>query len=123
MDIFSSDMLDSFRHQCVLMERRRVPDGLGGWTTTWADALEFEGIFGVDTSTEALVAEKQGLTSVYRVYVLKNVDMHYHDVFRRLDDGEVFRVTHDGRDTKTPNDSQINWKKLIAERWELPSNE
>ena len=35
-------LVDEFKVPCVLIEKRRVPDGEGGWTTAWTDGAELE---------------------------------------------------------------------------------
>ena len=35
-------LLTDFAVPCVLMEKRRVPDGAGGYITTWEEGAEFE---------------------------------------------------------------------------------
>ena len=123
MSIFDSAMLDSFKHQCVLMERRRVPDGQGGSTTVWTDGMEFTMIFSEDTTTQALIAEQQGFTSTYHAAVSKTMEIKFHDVVRRLSDGKIFRVTKDGDDDRTPSTSPMDMKHLVLERWELPNSD
>jgi len=35
-------LLTDFAVPCVLMEKRRVPDGAGGYLTTWEEGAEVE---------------------------------------------------------------------------------
>ena len=72
-----------------------------------------------DNSTEALIAEKQGVSEIYTVVVQKGTVLEYHDVFRRLSDGAVFRVTSNITDNEAPNASTVRIAKVTAERWEL----
>lgn len=123
MVMFASPMLESYKHDCVLLEKVRVPDGLGGSTTAWTDGMTLPVIFSEDTTTEALVAEQQGFTSTYHAMVQRNMEIKFHDVLRRVSDGKIFRVTKDGDDDKTPRTSAMDMKHLVLERWELPSND
>lgn len=123
MSIFDSPMLDSYKHQCVLLERQRVSDGQGGSKTVWVDGMEFTMIFSEDTTTEALIAEQQGFTSTYHAVVARNMEIKFHDVIRRLSDGKIFRITKDGDDDKTPKTSPMDMKHLVLERWELPNSD
>lgn len=123
MSIFDSPMLDSYKHQCVLLERQRVSDGQGGSKTVWVDGMEFTMIFSEDTTTEALIAEQQGFTSTYHAVVARNMEIKFHDVIRRLSDGKIFRITKDGDDDKTPQTSPMDMKHLVLERWELPNSD
>ena len=123
MSIFDSPMLDSYKHQCMLLERQRVPDGQGGSRTVWTDGMEFTAIFSEDTTSQALIAEQQGFTSTYHAIVSRGMQIEFHDALRRLDDGKIFRVTKDGSDDNTPRTSAMDMRHLVLERWELPSND
>ena len=58
-------LLDDFAHKCILMEKKRTPDGAGGYITAWEEGAEFLNYQSLDTSMEARKAEKDGVTSVY----------------------------------------------------------
>ena len=111
------DMLEP----CVLLDKTTAPDGYGGYIATWVDGAEFEAACIFDTSMEARVADKQGVTSLYTVHTLKGMNLQYHDVFRRLRDGKIFRVTSDGDDKYSPASSAINMNIVTAEEWVLPN--
>ena len=49
-----------------------------------------------------------------------NAKLEYHDVFRRLSDGKIFRVTSDGDDVQTPKSATFQFSRVTAEEWELP---
>ena len=102
---------------CVLMDKKTVPDGEGGVITKYVDGAEFQAAIVFDTSMEARIADKQGVTSLYTVTTAKSVVMQYHDVFRRLEDGKVFRVTSDGDDKATPVSSRLNMRQVTAEEF------
>ena len=55
-------LLDDFAHKCVLMEKKRTPDGAGGYITAWEEGAEFLNYQSLDTSMEARKAEKDGVT-------------------------------------------------------------
>ena len=75
----------------------------------------------MNTSVEARVGQKQGLTSLYTVATAKNAVLNYHDVFRRLYDEKIFRVTSDGGDKQTPAGASVDMAVVTAEEWSLPS--
>ena len=60
-------LVDNFKVPCTLLERSRVPDGEGGWTTGWADGPTFQAAIVRNSSLAARVAEREGLTNVYTV--------------------------------------------------------
>lgn len=114
-------LLDDAKVACVFLEKRSVPDGSGGFYTSWAEGAKFMASINLSTTIETRVAEKQGLTSIYTVYTGLNAILQYHDVFCRLYDGKIFRVTSDGEDKKAPSGSMINTSVVTAEEWRLPT--
>ena len=113
-------LIDTFKTTCTLLEKRRLPDGEGGFITSWADGPQFQAAIVHDQSLQAQVAEKQGVTSLYTVTVDKNVALEFHDVFRRESDGETFRVTTDAKDVQTPGVASFSFAQVKAEKWRLP---
>ena len=112
-------LLDEAMEKCVLLNKTTAPDGYGGYITTWADGAEFKAAIVFDTSMQARVADKEGVTSLYTVTTKKALTLEYHDVFRRVSDGKVFRVTSDGDDKYTPASAGLNMRQVTAEEWSL----
>ena len=104
---------------CTMQDKRTVADGYGGYTVQWTDGAEFNAAIVLDSSMQARVAEKQGVTALYTVTTTKALNLQYHDVFRRKSDGKIFRVTSDGDDVKTPNSARLNMRQVSAEEWTL----
>lgn len=115
-------LLDEAMQKCTLLNKTTVADGYGGYRTAYVNGAEFDAAIVFDTSVEARVAEKQGVTSLYTVTTRRNLTLEYHDVFRRNDDGKIFRVTSDGDDKKTPLTAGLNMRQVTAEEWEIPTN-
>lgn len=114
-------LLDEFARRCVLMEKTRVPDGAGGYITTWAEGAEFINHQTVDSSMEARIAEKQGVTSVYSALVDKAVPIEYGDYFKDKETGTVYRVTSRPEEKLAPKSASFGLKYFTAERTELPA--
>lgn len=112
-------LVDNFKVPCTLLERSRVPDGEGGWTTGWADGPQFQAAIVRNSSLAARVAEREGLTNVYTVTTSPNAALEFHDVFRRDSDGQVFRVTSNGDDVQTPDVATFQFQQVSAEEWVL----
>lgn len=112
-------LLDEQMETCIMMDRTTVDDGYGGYISTWAEGASFQAAIVLDTSMQSRVAEKQGVTALYTVTTQKNMNLQYHDVFKRLSDGKVFRVTSDGDDKKTPKSASLNMRQVSAEEWVL----
>ncbi len=113
-------LLQEYMEPCQLIERKRTPDGEGGFITSWEDGAEFMAAVVCDTSMQARTAEKQGVTSLYTVTCEPNAKLEYHDVFRRLSDKKIFRVTSGGDDVKTPQRATFQFSQVTAEEFTLP---
>lgn len=104
---------------CVMMDKVSVPDGIGGFTHEWTDGAEFLAAIVKDSTMQAKIAEKQGVTEVFTVTVPKTVQLDFHDVFKRKSDGAVFRVTSNIVDSQTPKVASFQFGQVAAERWVL----
>lgn len=113
-------LIDAFTDNCTMMDKVSVPDGDGGFNKSWAEGAPFSAAITLDTSLQARVAEQQGVTALYTVTTKKNINLQYHDVFKRLSDGKIFRVTSDGDDKATPEGVGLNLRQVSAEEWSLP---
>lgn len=112
-------LIDAYMTECVMMDKQTVADGLGGFIRSWVEGATFQAAIVKDSTMEARVAEKQGVTQLYTVTVSKTLDIDYHDVFKRKSDGAVFRVTSNVTDSKTPSVATFQFGQVTAERWEL----
>ena len=110
-------LLDDAMEKCVLYDKRREADGYGGYVETYTESVEFQAAVTFDTSIEARRAEAEGVTSRYTVTTSRNLTLEYHDVFKRLKDGKVFRVTSDGDDKYTPTAATLDMRQVTAEEW------
>ena len=113
-------LVDAFKGPCVMMDEARVPDGEGGFTTAWLEGAEFDAAVVRDTSLEARIAERDGLTNTYTVTAPADAALEFHDVFKRKSDGQVFRVTSNGDDRRTPPVASFEFEQVGAEEWSLP---
>ena len=113
-------LLDEFKSECVIIQKTRVPDGQGGHMTAWKEGEHFFAAWEYESSPEMIVALQQGVNRIYRIYVDKTLDLDYHEAFKRLEDGQIFRVTNPGTDRHTPTQSRLNKRLIEVETWELP---
>lgn len=110
-------LLDAFEN-CIMMDKTTASDGRGGFITSWTDGAIFDAAIVFDSSMQARAAGVAGVTSLYTVTTAKNVNLQYHDVFRRVADGKIFRVTSDGDDKTTPVSAALNMRQVTAEEFE-----
>ena len=112
-------LLSEAMEQCTLFNRSVIPDGYGGYEDTLTPGVTFSAAIVLDTSIQARVAEKQGVTGLYTITTEKFLNLQFHDVFRRDKDNQFFRVTSDGTDKKTPASANLNMRQVSAETWDL----
>lgn len=112
-------LMNEFLEDCTLLEKTRIPDGEGGWTVGWVDGMDFQAAITYDTTIQSRVAESQGMMATYTVTTEKSMPLDFHDVFRRNRDGQVFRVTSQGDDKRTPASASFQVSQVAAEEWSL----
>jgi len=112
-------LLSEAMENCIMLDKTTRADGYGGYITSWVEGAEFQAATVLDTSMEARIGEKQGVTALYTITTKKAMNLQYHDVFKRLRDGKIFRVTSDGDDKRTPDSANLNMRQVSAEEWEL----
>lgn len=117
-----SHLFEEVFEECTLLDKKSVPDGLGGYTKKWMDGAQFVAAINKDNSLQARVAEKQGVTEVYTVTTYKGTELDFHDVFRRASDGLTYRVTSNIKDSETPPRATFQIAQVTAERWDLPDD-
>lgn len=121
MEEDSVSLLDEAMTECVVINKQTSEDGYGGYITTWIEGAKFKAAIVFDTSMEARVGEAQGVSSRYTITISRRLMLEYHDVFKRLSDGKIFRVTSDGDDKYTPRSASLDMRQVTAEEWELPN--
>lgn len=126
-------LLDAYMEDFAMLYKVPVSDGLGGVISRWQEGAIIKASLTCNNSTESRIGEAQGATAIYTIFTSKSINLQYHEVLKRLSDGKIFRVTSDGTDNKTPDDSEtdkakdkaakLNLRCVSAEEWELPQNE
>jgi hypothetical protein len=112
-------LIDDFKENCILLEKTRMPDGAGGWATVWTEGAQFQAAIVAVSSTNAIIAEAQGMKKIFNVTTEKTMPLSFHDVFQRVKDGKYFRVTSDGNDTQTPSTASFQFSQVTAEEYQL----
>lgn len=112
-------LLDMAFEPCVLMDKTTQKDGYGGVQTVYVEGAEIEAAIVFDSSLQARTAAVQGVKDLYTITTRKNVVLWFHDVFKRVRDGKIFRVTSDGNDKKTPASAALDMRVVSAEEYNL----
>lgn len=115
-------LLNETMENCIMLDKRSRSDDRGGTKTVYEDGAEFTANISLDTSTQARIGEQAGVKNFYTVLTPRNVSLQFHDVFRRVSDSKIFRVTSDGDDKKTPNSASLNLRLVSAEEFTLGAN-
>ena len=113
MSLLSEQMVD-----CIIMDKTTTPDGYGGVVTEWKEGATVKAAITYDNSLQARQAEKAGVTSLYTITTSKSVVLRFHDVVKRVSDNQIFRVTSNGDDNKTPDSAGLNMRQVSAEALE-----
>lgn len=108
-------LLSEAMETCVFLNKQKTDDGWGGYENQWSEGVEFEAAITFDTSIQARIGEKQGVTSRYTVTTQKSLTLQFNDYFKRLRDGKIFHVTSDGDDRFTPQSATLNMRQVEAE--------
>lgn len=115
-----SPMLESFAHDCVVMDKRTTPDGEGGFTVGYVEGAQFTVYPSLDSSMQARKAAKDGVTSLYTVLIPQSVPLVVGDYYKDLTENAYFRATSHPKEQQTPGTSELDLKSFTAERTELP---
>lgn len=115
-------LFENFMKPCRMIDKRTIADDQGGFRTEWTDGAPFQAAVIKDRELAARVAEKEGVTAVYTVTTESGTKLKYHDVFKRLSDGAVFRITTNAKDGETPEMASFAFEQVNAERWELTND-
>ena len=103
----------------VKIDVTTTSDGMGGFIPTYVDGASFKAAFGKNTTLQAVIAEKQGVTEVYTITTYSTVRLHYHDIIKRVRDGMIFRITSNVEDNETPKVATFSMAQVNAEVWKL----
>lgn len=115
-------LLDAVTEQFQMLDKTTRDDGIGGYERVWVNGAKFDAAMSLDDSVQAQTAMAAGVKGVYTVLTKKSVNLQFHDVFKRLSDNKVFRVTTDGDDKKTPSTAGLNMRSVRAEEWVLEND-
>ena len=113
--------LSEAMQDCTILDKITVPDGYGGKIDRYVDGATTQAAIPLMSAMEQMAAQSRNSKAIYRIITNKSVNLQYHDVLRREEDGKIFRVTSDGDDNKTPNSATLNMRVVDAEEWSLPN--
>ena len=115
------NLLTQMMEDCQILNKTTSDDAYGGYNVVWTDGAKFKAAIAKNGSPEVLVAEQQGITEQFTVVVQEGISLDYHDVFKRLSDNAIFRVTSQTKDATAHPASTVRIAVVTAERWVLPT--
>ncbi len=110
-------LFDETLEDCVILDKvtSNINDGYGGVTTSYVDGATFGASFEFDDSTEARIASKDGYLDRHTVFTKRTIELREGDIFKRVRDGKLFKVTSNGRDVQTPPSAGLDMSLVTAE--------
>lgn len=114
-------LLSEAMEECVMMDKRTSLDEYGGFVTEYVPGAEFQCAIVRDTSLQGKIAEKEGVKDIYTITTEKSLILSFGDVFMRMSDGNLFKVTTNSTDRKTPASASLNMRQVSAEEYKLPT--
>lgn len=111
-------LIESMMVDCVRLVKTSTEDDYLGHDNDWQpDGETFRAAIIRQQPSDGTEAEKPTFHDEYTIVVYAGTALHHYDVFKRVSDDAVFRVTGDTRDTEAPAMSSVQIAKTTAERW------
>ena len=107
-----SDFFEDF----VFMDYASVPDGLGGVKFEFREGAPFRAGIYANSSTEAEIAYRSGVKTIFTVTTDLGVELEHKDVVRRLKDGRMYMITGNAIDNTAPDFAdEVKLRTVTAE--------
>lgn len=85
--------VEDFYEDFWFQDIRSIPDGLGGIKKEFLDGMPFRAACRQLSSTEAELAYRTGVKTIYRITLPEGIALSQGDYVRRKRDGRVYRIT------------------------------
>lgn len=107
--------LSDFFEPFVMQVQDSRPDGLGGIEWWTEDGDTFQAGISTMSSTEAKIAEQNGMKTIYTIVAPESVTLRQDDRVKRVKDGRLYRITSDSADMTTPAPASVRYAQVTAE--------
>ena len=114
-------MIFNIMDKCHIIDIVTSDDAYGGASKQYRVGASINAAIIKNSSTEAIVAEKQGVAELFTVVTKSGSMLDYHSIIRRDSDREYFIITSREKDSTAPAQSTIQISKVNAERWKVPN--
>lgn len=97
-----------------------VDDGLGGMKFEFRDGATFSAGIIANSSTEAEIAYRSGVKTIFTIITEWGVELEHRDVIRRERDGRMYKITGNAIDNTAPDFAdEVRTREVTAEVFEL----
>lgn len=86
-------LIESRMREWCILDKTSTPDGMGGTTVVYKDGAAFQAAAVVLQSNELEIAYQGGTKRIYAIFFKPTVGLEYNTRIKRVEDGQVFRVT------------------------------
>ena len=117
----SVTLIQNIMDKCHLIDIVTSDDAYGSARKSYRVGASIDAAIIKNSTTEAIVAEKQGITEIFTVVTNSGSMLDYHSIIRRDSDKEYFIITSREVDSKAPAQSTVQISKVNAERWKVPN--
>lgn len=107
---------EAFKDVFVFREKHTASNGMGGFDVIYTDGERFSGALTTDQSTEAKIAEKQGVTVIQTLTVPPDVPLDFGDRIKSVETGVEYRITSRKGTNKTPSVASFQFQNFSVER-------
>ena len=112
-------LIESMMEDFVFLNKVKVDDPVGGYKDDYQDGVTFKAAVIKNSTTEAQIAEKNGISEIFTIVTDKSMVLEFHDVLKRQSNGKIYRVTSDGDDKHTPSSAGLDMRVVSCEEWVL----
>lgn len=109
-------LLEQAFEKFIFMNKSVIDDGYGGTMTDWSEGAIIPGVMIYNGSNEMRIAQALGSQASYTFTCKKDLFFGYHDVLKRQKDGQLFRITNNADDYRTPPSASLNMRQYDAEQ-------
>ena len=114
-------MIFGMMDKCHIIDTVTFDDPYGGARKGYQVGASIDAAIIKNSTTEAIVAEKQGASEIFTIVTNSGSMLDYHSIIRRDSDKAYFLVTSREVDSEAPAKSTIQISKVNAERWTVPN--
>lgn len=108
-----------FFEEFIFMDYVSVPNGLGGMKFEFHEGTHFQAGILVNSSTEAEIAYRSGVKTIFTIVTEWGVELEHKDVIKRVRDNRLYMITGNAIDNTAPDFAdEVQTREVTAEVFE-----